>query len=422
MSSEPIVVLDRASKVYRQYRSPADRLKSQLFGGWINTPVREYRALQDVTLSLRRGESLGVVGLNGAGKSTLLQLLAGTIQPSSGAVHVRGRVAALLELGSGFNPEFSGLENIFLNAATLGLTRRQIEQRLDDIIAFSGLREHIDNPVKTYSTGMFVRLAFSIATSVEPDILIIDEALSVGDGAFAKKSFDRIRQIKSQGASILFCSHALFHVDVFCDKTLWLERGSVREWGPTRKVLPRYQEYLEGLNAPAPSDQHAMHAVVPDVPTYHDSPLGMPVHTAASGAEASSAKLLTARVSLDGVAGEELHGTSRVSTLGLEIDFASDPQAPCPRAAIVVSSEQGRILASGLSPSAQVFDRDSRGRGTAHCVIPNLPFNRGRYRIGAYLLCDQARFVYEMIDPCAHINLEFDGVHQGHYLMDGQWS
>ena len=251
MSSDtqpPVLSFQEAGKTYPPQRTPLRQLWGHLRGSQ-RLEAGGYTALQPVSFDILPGQSVGIVGLNGAGKSTLLQLAAGTLTPSSGQVRSQGRIAALLELGSGFNPEATGIENIFLYAATMGLTHAQVSTRLDAICAFSGLSsEHLAMPVKTYSSGMQVRLAFAVATSVEPDILIVDEALSVGDGVFAKRSFDRVMQLRENGTSLLLCSHALFHVDLFCERCLWLEQGRIREFGPTSAVLPRYQEYLDGVN------------------------------------------------------------------------------------------------------------------------------------------------------------------------------
>ena len=217
-------------KVHHLYERPIDRLKQMLWKGSTQN-YREFVALHDISFELPRGEVLGLVGRNGAGKSTLLQAVCGKLTPTSGTVAVRGRVAALLELGAGFNPEFTGRENIYLNAAVLGLKRGEIDERYDAIVDFSGIAAFIEQPVKTYSSGMYMRLAFAIATSVEPDILIIDEALSVGDGAFARKSFDRIMQLKNGGATILFCSHSTYQVEALCSRAIWLEAGRLKMIG-----------------------------------------------------------------------------------------------------------------------------------------------------------------------------------------------
>lgn len=422
MSSESAIEVLQVGKTYRLYAKPSDRLKQILFGQR-RRYYHEFKALQDVDFSLQRGEAMGIVGVNGAGKSTLLQLIAGTIQPSSGSVKTRGRVAALLELGSGFNPEFTGRENIFLNAATLGLDRREIEQRLDSIIEFSGVGAHIDQPVKTYSSGMYVRLAFSIATSVDPDILIIDEALSVGDGAFARKSFDRIMQIKERGATVLFCSHTLFHVEVFCDKALWMHQGQVQAYGQVSQVLGRYQEFLDGLNDKLGDQSPATQVSVTGELATAEQPSPASAEPDSPPAVPGAARITAVRVQLDEQQGDELYGEAGVSTLRMEIDFASDPALPAPTAALVISSDAGRILATQFSVAGgSVMQRDALGYGTAVVEIPRLPMNKGRFRVGAYLLCERGVHVYQWIDPVAHINLHRESHDQGYFMLHGQWS
>ena len=402
MFSDIAIDVKNVSKSYRLYQKPSDRLK-QLAGFGRRQYYKDFTALTDISLTLKKGEVLGIVGANGAGKSTLLQLIAGTIRPTTGTAHAVGRVAALLELGSGFNPEFTGRENIYLNAATLGLGKKEIDARLDEIIAFADIGIHIDQPVKTYSSGMHVRLAFAIATSVEPDILIVDEALSVGDGAFARRSFDRIMKIKEQGATVLFCSHTLFHIEYFCDRALWLHHGAVQQLGPVSQVLPRYQEFLDGKTDPiAPAATEALQA----------APATLEGH----------ARIENVSVLLDGVEGKELSGTSGVSSLVMKINFKSDPMQPAPSAALVLSTEGGRILTSHLSSTSQVeFARDPAGNGVAEICVDNLPLNKGRFRVGAYLLCEKGSHVYQWIDPVAHLTLDHEGNNQGYFLMDAQW-
>lgn len=227
-------------KAYPGCARPADRLL-QIFLGERHRRYQQFWALHPIDLDVRKGEVLGIVGHNGAGKSTLLQIIAGTMLPSHGSRRVQGRLSALLELGAGFNPEFTGRENVFLAAALLGMTRREIQERFPAIVEFSGLDAFIDQPVRTYSSGMFVRLAFSVAVSVDPDVLIIDEALSVGDGAFARRSFDRIMQFKDQGRTILFCSHSLYQIESLCTQALWLDRGRLQQLGPPADVAAAYQ-------------------------------------------------------------------------------------------------------------------------------------------------------------------------------------
>jgi len=421
----PAISAQGLSKVYRLYERPADRLWQLLWPRrmpWF----QDFTALEDVSFELRRGEVLGVVGVNGAGKSTLLQLVTGTVQPSVGSVQTRGRIAAILELGSGFNPEFTGRENVVLNAATLGLSREEIDQRMEDIIEFAGIRSHIDQPVKTYSSGMQIRLGFSIATSVEPDILIIDEALSVGDGAFGRRSFDRIMEIKERGSTILFCSHVLFHVEAFCDRALWLHRGRVQRMGRVSDVLQPYQEFIDAYTLdpqaqpPNPGGPPALPAS-PALPTgdaalaVQQAPAPAPPH--------GTARMRAVEVRLDGVVGTELRGTSLVSTLEVDIGFSSDPALPTPTAAVVISSDSGKILGSCISHTqGVVFERGPDGVGVGRVRIERIPMNKGRYRVGAYLLCERGVHAYEMADPAATIELEHPGGEQGAYLLHGAWA
>ncbi len=238
---DSVVSIHGLSKTYRVYPRPWDRLLEVLFR---SSRHREFRALASLDLEIPRGEALAIIGENGAGKSTLLKILAGVTAPTTGSLKIRGKVASILELGSGFHPEFSGRQNILLNAAMLGLNQRQVEEKTPGIIAFSELGEFIDQPVKTYSTGMSMRLGFAIATQVEPDLLIIDEALSVGDGYFQKKCMDRLVEYIAGGGTLLFCSHAMYYVSAFCSRALWLKDGKVEALGPVESVVRRYESFL----------------------------------------------------------------------------------------------------------------------------------------------------------------------------------
>jgi ABC-type polysaccharide/polyol phosphate transport system ATPase subunit len=236
------------TKVYRVYASPWDRLREAVFR---RPRHREFRALEGVGFSIPRGEGLAIVGENGAGKSTLLKILAGITTPTSGSFQVRGKIASILELGSGFHPEFTGRQNIVLNAAMLGLGEEELRRKLPDIVAFSELGDFIDQPVKTYSTGMAMRLGFSIATQVEPDVLIVDEALSVGDGYFQKKCMDRLLRFVEAGGTLLFCSHAMYYVSNFCQRALWLKGGRAEALGPVSEVIREYENFLVAKSAAA---------------------------------------------------------------------------------------------------------------------------------------------------------------------------
>lgn len=243
MSSEIAIRVSNLSKCYHIYDKPQDRLKQSLWRGRKQF-FREFWALRDVTFEINKGETVGIIGRNGSGKSTLLQMIAGTLTPTSGSVEVNGRVAALLELGSGFNPEFTGRENVFMNGSILGLSEAEIAARFDEIAAFADIGDFIEQPVKTYSSGMVVRLAFAVAVSVEPDIFIIDEALSVGDEVFQRKCFARIQAIQQAGAAILFVSHSAQSVVELCRSALLLDQGDLLLSGKPKAVVAQYHKLI----------------------------------------------------------------------------------------------------------------------------------------------------------------------------------
>ena len=237
----PVLHLTDVGKEYHQYGSPRERFKALLLGGKRYT---SRKVLQHISFELRRGQCLGVVGNNGAGKSTLLKLIAGTLRPSTGVLRRNGRVTAILELGAGFHPEFTGRENMFFSGQLIGISESEIHSLANSIIDFSELGDAIDRPVKTYSSGMTVRLAFALVTAIEPDLLIVDEALAVGDQHFQSKCIERIEAFRRNGCTILFCSHSMYHVRHLCDVALWLDQGKVKSFGETEHVLADYEGEL----------------------------------------------------------------------------------------------------------------------------------------------------------------------------------
>ena len=243
MSSDFAIRVQNLSKSYHIYDQPQDRLKQSLWRGRKQF-YREFWALRDVSFEIRKGETIGIVGRNGSGKSTLLQMIAGTLTPSAGTVEVNGRVAALLELGSGFNPDFTGRENVFMNGAILGLSEVEIAQRFDQIAAFADIGDFVDQPTKQYSSGMYMRLAFAVAVSVDPAILIIDEALSVGDEAFQRKCFARIDAIQQNGAAVIFVSHSPQVIIELCGSALLLDQGELVMTGKPKSVIAQYHKLI----------------------------------------------------------------------------------------------------------------------------------------------------------------------------------
>jgi len=234
------IIANNITKIYKLYNKPSNRLKELI----LKKPIhKDFVALQDVSFELQKGETLGIIGENGSGKSTLLKILAKTLSPTSGSININGKVSSLLELGSGFHPEFTGLENIYFYGALLGLSKSELSKKIDEIIEFAEIGDFINYPLKTYSSGMFVRLAFAVATSIDPDILIVDEALSVGDLYFQKKSINKILSFKQQGKTIVFCSHAIYYINQLCNKVLWLKNGRIEMYGHHYEVTQAYEEY-----------------------------------------------------------------------------------------------------------------------------------------------------------------------------------
>ncbi len=278
LPASPAIRVEGVSKVFQTWASPAQRLIAPLLhriGGALAVPLprlsqrlqasarrrmHRHEALHDIGFELHKGEALGIIGLNGSGKSTLLQIIAGVLAPTSGTVETHGRIAALLELGSGFNPELTGRENIYINGAILGLARSRIDELLDEIIAFADIGDYIDQPVKTYSSGMGVRLAFAVQVHVEPDILIVDEALAVGDAAFQAKALARIDEILARGTTLLFVGHDLNAVRAFCHRAMLLEKGRIVDSGTPDDVVVAYMQRNQAriLQAQRRSDAFAM--------------------------------------------------------------------------------------------------------------------------------------------------------------------
>lgn len=247
MSDNLTIIVENISKAYRLYTSPMDRMKEALH------PLRrkfhhDFNALSDVSFKIKKGESVGIIGMNGSGKSTLLKILAGVLTPTSGSVTVNGRISALLELGAGFNPELTGVENVYFNGMLMGHNREEMEEKLDDILSFADIGEFVYHPVKTYSSGMFVRLAFAVATSVDPEILIVDEALSVGDAHFQQKCMNRVKLFKEAGGAVVFVSHDMNAVKVVCDRAIYLHHGEIFENSDPDTAIKAYNFMLAKMS------------------------------------------------------------------------------------------------------------------------------------------------------------------------------
>jgi lipopolysaccharide transport system ATP-binding protein len=454
------------------YTDPKDRFKQffmprlhHLFP-WLGKSqyYQEFWSLRDVSLSLQRGEVMGIIGVNGAGKSSLLQLICGVLGTTQGEVQVKGRVAALLELGAGFNPDFTGRENIGLNATLLGLTATEIAQKTPEIIAFSGIEEFIDQPVKTYSSGMYVRLAFAIATSVEPDILVIDEALSVGDGAFARKSFDRIMALKDKGVTILFCSHNIYQVEALCQKAVWLDQGRIKASGAARTVCQAYNEFLDQSSAAQSQASAQFDGVTPllggaslpvtlakwspeegqageasDVSERdelvqkqqqehqeHQEHQQQEGYLAGGAAQAAGpkgiARIEAVSFKVNGQESAQLNLVSEQTDLDVDIQFMSALDVPIPNVAVIFTDKAGR----NISSCSNFYDgvalrRDAAGQTRVHVHFPKIPLFRGRYGISVFLLCERAIHIYDSANV-AEMDISQPGLELGVVALNRRWS
>ena len=396
-------------------------------------------ALHPIDFAIHKGSVIGIIGKNGAGKSTLLQLVCGTIHPSEGTINVNGRISALLELGAGFNPEFTGIENARLNAALQGMSSIEIENRLAEIIAFADIGDFVERPTKTYSSGMFVRLAFAVATCIDPDILIIDEALSVGDGQFAKKSFEKIMTLKEKGATILFCSHSLYQVEALCDRVLWLDKGTLRFDGRPSDAIAAYSYFLESeKNATARPPQSwvdasgGRHSSVPsdlrrgdDPFRFNDSSMCLPrlagVDVKLNGTEVDLGTLEGRRLIVNGT-GHQLcfviHIKIDVAELGQDtVDVISEPTV-----ALTVTTPSGQCLSSVstlMQPTRLYWDHN--GYGVISLTFPNLPLRRGLFRFDVLLGCGQGIHLYDQAIGVLTLDVRSDAAEQGLVQLAHQW-
>ena len=383
------------TKVYELYPRPIDRL--------IELVTRRPRhtvfpALQDVTFDVERGETVGIVGQNGAGKSTLLKLLCGVTRPSGGTLEAHGTIASILELGTGFHPEFTGRDNAALNAAILGLSPAEVKQRLPAILEFSELGTFLDRPVKTYSSGMYMRLAFSVAVNVNPDILVIDEALAVGDGHFQKKCVDKIREFQKEGKTILFCSHALYLVNSICRRALWLDHGSVMRWGPTVDVTHDYETFLLQRDREQPAGEGEPERERPPTPVrFRD-------------------------VVVADRSGSPRDTFARGDDIRIVLRFHSDDPALGVHAIVGVHRSADDLPCFAVGTHADgVTPLSGRDEYELTVVLRNVPLTRGEYSIIAYIGDENALSVFDRRDVRPAFSVTGDRFEVGLIGIDHRW-
>jgi len=398
------------AKTYSWYRRPGHRVLETLTGRCFH---EEFTALHPLSLDIEKGEVVGLIGRNGAGKSTFLKMVAGALQPSSGSITVNGQVAALLELGTGFHPDMTAKDNVYLNGAIRGLSRARMRELYDDIVQFAEVEAFMDKPIKMFSSGMYMRLAFAVATCVVPEILIIDEALSVGDGAFARKSFDRIMKFRDSGCSILFCSHSMYQVEAICNRAIWLDAGRVREDGPAADVVASYSHYLASKIRKAPEANVSLEA-------NQDAKSSLPVEEQAPGGIVRLAKV-------EIVPGERVDSQPAVlrslrDDLLIRLRFHSDPAHPVPSLGLAITTEEGLIVTStGTQADGFAIERDSEGNGSVEISFPKIDLLKGKYFVNAYAFCEQGIHIYDQALAAASFRVVHDGPERGFFLLDHSW-
>jgi ABC-type polysaccharide/polyol phosphate transport system ATPase subunit len=417
-ADEPMIRASKLCKTYRLYDRPVDRLIEWVSRGRTRRH-REVRGLVDVDFTVPRGRTIGIVGSNGAGKSTLLKVLTGTTLPTSGTFEVRGKVAGLLELGTGFHPAFSGLENIYLNGVVNGFSRKEVAAKEREIVEFSELGDFIHQPIRTYSSGMVMRLAFSVATAIDPDVLIIDEILAVGDLHFQKRCIDRIMNFRTSGKTILFCSHSMYHVEEICDRTLWIKDGRVQMEGDSSDVVRAYTNWERGRRA-----------------NYGTAGVGfeeMRALAAAAAAPAGSAdapslpdpsalpRCLHLRLR-DPHSNEIVDRGHLLKDLVVELDYELPRDLPAVTIGLAVYGESHVMVSSAVSRTSGFEAPCARGRWRVQITLPRLPLLHGEYGLVAYLADERGLHIYHSHSLGGKFVVEQTTRDVGVVYMDHQFS
>ena len=448
-ASSTVLKVQGLGKEYKLYASPRERLRALVTG---HSRHHSHWALQDVSFSLQRGQCIGVIGDNGAGKSSLLKLLAGTLQPSTGTIERVGRVTAILELGAGFHPDFSGRDNLYFGGSLIGIDHAEMARLEPGIVEFCELGEAMDRPVKTYSSGMAVRLAFALVTAVQPDVLIIDEALAVGDQHFQKKCIERIMAFRGNGCTILFCSHSPYHIRHLCDAALWLKGGRVAQLGATEPVLAAYDLYSrqrlaheQGATAPAlvsAKDAQALTGSHSDVGAVAATDAEVDP-SAMNGAAQLPSPWVPAAVPSGFSAAQDTAGTARI--LSVDVKDLSAPEgerpgvlqstdlvvtitvrgrgAECPHIGFMIEQSQGvGITSLATHEDGATPVRLPDGHWQSVLTFPDLPLHSGDYVISVYLFDETGMVVYEEWFQFLHFSFLFPKVLPGLVRLPHHWA
>lgn len=392
LANDTAIEISRVVKDYVIYRSPRERLLSLIRSNPVGDNGKVFRALDDISLTVRRGETMGIIGRNGAGKSTLLQVLCGTVTPTAGTVSIKGRFAALLELGAGFNPDFTGRENVYMNASLLGLSRTEIDDRLDSIRAFADIGDFFERPVKTYSSGMYVRLAFSVAIHTEPDVLIVDEALSVGDIRFQMKCLARIEALRARGATILFVSHSMEQIKRFCQTAIWMEGGRVKLHGEASFVADRFRDHEIGRDNEASQEAVQIGASKEEMPAFIET-------VSLSRDFMAPFEPVTVDISYR-IRDDSIHGfLIGVAIKGLDGQHIFGPNTYLER--------------------VEIPSKEGSHRVSYH--IPSMPLLTGTYRVDVGLFTDKGMICLDYLSEAASLTLAAPYFSEGLVYIPHEW-
>jgi ABC-type polysaccharide/polyol phosphate transport system ATPase subunit len=389
------ILVDRASRRFRVHPQQVRTLKEVVLAR--NRGVAsEVVALDGVSLSVERGEAVGLIGRNGSGKTTLLSLIAGIVTPSSGRVEAGGRVASLLELGAGFHPDFTGRENVYLNGSIYGLKRAQIRALMDEIVSFAELERFIDLPVRTYSSGMYMRLGFAVAAHVAADVLLLDEVFAVGDEEFQRKCFGRIFDFKQRGGTIVFVSHDAASVERLCERAILLRQGRIELDGSTQEAIARYHELLAAERDPA--------------------------ELAAGLREYGSGEARIVEARLLGPGGEDRQQLAAGEPLTIELRLSVTRPLPAPRIALELRNEAGLLLAASVQDTAELGWSEAPGERVLRFEVERPPLADGRFRLRFELADPGGQRIYHWLDDELRFVVYPGERARGPVLLDGRWS
>ena len=389
------IVVDRASRTFRVYPK-AQRTLKDVFVSRGRSGVREVRALHDISLTVEPGDAVGLVGRNGSGKTTLLRLISGIIKPTTGRIETTGRIASLLELGAGFHPDFSGRENVYLNGSIHGLSRARVREVMDEIVAFAELEKFIDLPVRTYSSGMFMRLGFSVAAHIQSDVLLLDEVFAVGDESFQRKCFGKIAEFKNQGGTILFVSHDAQAVERLCDRAVLLRQGEVAFDGETREAIAAYRRLLADDASP--------------------DELEAGLKEWGSG----EARIVTAQLLDDD--GDERLQLAAGEPVNVRLVVAAEPGIGAPRVSLELRDDGGLVLGTATQDTRELGWNGDGGERELRFRLPRIPLADGRFHLRFTLADAETGRPLHTLDDAVRFFVFPTGDESGAVLLDGAWS